>query len=93
MVKLMWVAFKNVETGMVHAVSLPRGMSPHGFAMAWPLAETTEPSTCHLCLQFAFLWRNQDAELKAMLPPEAGGREVTERRCMICGVPVNQCCC
>jgi hypothetical protein len=66
----MWVAMKNVETGIVHAVSLPAGMSPHGFAMAWPLAETTEPLTCHLCLQFAFRWRNQDAGLKAMLPVE-----------------------
>ena len=49
----MWIAFKNVETGTVHAVSLPAGMSPHGFAMAWPLEETKEPLTCHLCLQFA----------------------------------------
>ena len=89
----MWVAFKNVETGIVHAVSLPAGMSPHGFAMNWPLAETNEPLTCHLCLQFVFGWRNQDAGLKAMLPPELGGCGVPERRCMICNVPVSQCCC
>jgi hypothetical protein len=79
----MWVAFKNVETGTVHAVSLPAGMSPHGFAMDWPLAETKEPLTCHLCLQFAFRWRNQDAGLEAMLPAEVGGRGVQERRCLI----------
>jgi hypothetical protein len=66
----MWVAFKNVETGTVHAVSLPAGMSPHGFAMDWPLAETKEPLTCYLCLQFAFRWRHQDAGLEAMLPGE-----------------------
>jgi hypothetical protein len=89
----MWVAFKNVETGIVHAVSLPAGMSPHGCAMDWPLAETNEPLTCHLCLQFAFRWRNQDTGLKAMLPPDLCGREVPERRSMICGVPVSQCCC
>ena len=87
----MWIAFKNVETGIVHAVSLPGGMSPHGFAMDWPVEETSEPLTCHLCLQFAFRWRNQDSGLKAMLPAELGG--VPERRCMICGVPVSRCCC
>jgi hypothetical protein len=89
----MWVVFKNVETGTVHAVSLPAGMSPHGFAMAWPLEETKGPLTCHLCLQFAFRWRNQDAGLEAMLSAEAGGRGDQERRCMVCGVPVSQCCC
>jgi hypothetical protein len=61
--------------------------------MDWPLSETNELLTCHLCLQFAFGWRNQDAELKAMLPPDLCGRKVPERRCMICGVPVSQCCC
>ena len=75
----MWQAFKNVESGTVHAVSMPSGMSPHGFAMDWGLVETDEPLTCHLCLQFAFRWRNQDAGLKAMLPvdtfrgPRPGG--------------------
>ena len=64
----MWKAFKNVETGTVHAVSLPAGMSPHGFAMDWPLEQTDAPVTCHLCLQFAFRGRDQDAGLKAMLP-------------------------
>jgi hypothetical protein len=39
--------------------------------MDWPLAETNEPLTCHLCLQFAFRWRNQDGGLKAMLPADA----------------------
>jgi hypothetical protein len=66
--RFMWTAFKNVETGTVHAVSLPGGMSPHGFAMGWPLEQTTERLTCHLCLQFAHRWRDQDAGLKAMLP-------------------------
>jgi hypothetical protein len=91
--QIMWTAFKNVETGKVHAVSLPGGMSPHGFAMDWPLAETKEPLTCHQCLEFAFRWRNQDFRLEAMLPGEAVGRGVQERRCLICGVPVSQCCC
>jgi hypothetical protein len=63
----MWTAFKNVETGTVHAVSLPGGMSPHGFAMGWPLEQTTQPLTCHLCLRFAHRWGAQDAGLKAML--------------------------
>ena len=85
----MWIAFKNVETGMVHAVSLPGGMSPHGFAMDWPLKETIEPLTCHLCLKFAFKWRNQNTALKAMLPGEVR----KEHRCVICGAPVSQCCC
>jgi len=70
----MWTAFENVETGTVHAVSLPAGMSPHGFAMAWPLAATEKPLTCHLCLQFALRWRQQDAGLEVLLPREAGGR-------------------
>jgi hypothetical protein len=89
----MWVAFKNVETGIVHAVSLPGGMSPHGFAMDWPLEETKVPLTCHLCLQFAFRWRHQDAGLEAMLPAQALGRAVQERRCLICNALVSQCCC
>lgn len=66
----MWCAFKNVETGVVHAVSLPAGMSPHGFAMAWPLEQTEEPLSCHLCLQFAFTWRWRDKALETMLPKE-----------------------
>ena len=80
----MWVAMKNVETGIVHAVSLPGGMSPHGFAMDWPLAETDEPLTCHLCLQFAFRWHNQDAGLKAMLPVD------TFKGPPLCGVARRQ---
>ena len=91
--QIMWIAFKNVETGTVHAVSLPGGMSPHGFAMAWPLEETKEPLTCHLCLQFASRWRKQDSGLEALLPGAAGGRGNQERRCLICGVSVSQCCC
>jgi hypothetical protein len=71
----MWKAFKNVETGTVHAVSVPRGMSPHGFAMNWPLEETHEPLTCHLCLQFAFQWRHSEAALNAMLPAGLGSNE------------------
>ena len=71
----MWIACKNVETGIVHAVSLPGGMSPHGFAMDWPLEETEESLTCHLCLQFAFRWRHQDGGLKAMLPAELVSNE------------------
>jgi hypothetical protein len=66
----MWTACKNIESGVVHAVSLPAGMSPHGFAMDWPVVETNEPVTCHLCLQFAFRWRNQQAELNELLPAE-----------------------
>jgi hypothetical protein len=68
----MWTAFKNVDTGTVHAVSLPKGMSPHGFAMDWPLAETKEPLTCPICLKFAFQWCGRDTELQAMLPGEDG---------------------
>jgi hypothetical protein len=68
----MWTAFKNVETGTVHAVSLPAGMSPHGFAMNWPMEQTTEPLSCHLCLQFAFRYRGQDSRLETMLPREVG---------------------
>jgi hypothetical protein len=68
--EIMWTAFKNVETGVVHAVSMPRGMSPHGFAMDWPLAETKEPLTCPMCLKFAFKWCGRDTELPAMLPDE-----------------------
>jgi hypothetical protein len=66
--KVMWTAFKNFRTKAVHAVSFPAGMSPHGFAMYWPLEETNEPISCHLCLKFAFRWREQDAGLAALLP-------------------------
>jgi len=66
----MWYAFKNVETGVVHCVSLPAGMSPHGFAMTWPMEQTQEALTCHLCLQFAFKWGWEDKTLEAMLPKE-----------------------
>jgi hypothetical protein len=88
----MWVALKNVETGIIHAVLLPGGMSPHGFAMDWPLEETKEPLSCHLCLQYAFGRRHKDAGLRAMLPAQAVGPVVAERRCQICKAPVSQCC-
>jgi len=89
----MWQAFKNVSSGTVHAVSLPSGMSPHGFAMDWGLAQTDEPLSCQLCLMIAYLWRSTDFGLNAMLPAELRAKEVRERRCRICGVPVSQCCC
>ena len=85
----MWKAFKNVETGAVHAVLMPDGMSPHGFAMHWPMVETDESLTCHLCLRFAYQYCYRDAALMDMLPRERG----QERRCMICNVPVSKCCC
>jgi hypothetical protein len=91
--QFMWKAFKNVETGVVHAVSMPRGMSPHGFAMNWSLVETAEPLTCHLCLQFAFQGRFQSAELHAMLPSGFDGCGGAERRCSLCHVPLSRCCC
>jgi hypothetical protein len=84
----MWYAMKNVETGVVHAVSLPQGMSPHGFAMTWPMEKTEQPLTCHLCLQFAFRRWHQEKALEEMLPTRS-----TERRCGICGAPVSRCCC
>jgi hypothetical protein len=68
--KFMWQAFKNVSSGTVHAVSLPSGMSPHGFAMSWGLVETDEPLTCQLCLMFAYEWRRTNAALNAMLPAD-----------------------
>ncbi len=64
----MWKSFKNVETGVVHAVLMPLGMTPHGFALNWPLVETDEPVSCHLCLQFAYGGRRVSAALNAMLP-------------------------
>jgi len=88
--KVMWTAFKNVESGMVHAVSMPSGMSPHGFAMDWPLVETDEAVSCHTCLQFAFRGRNHNSRLRAMLPDVLRGEE---RACGICGAPVSRCCC
>ena len=66
----MWKAFKNVETGTVHAVSLPAGMCPHGFAMNWALAEADEPLTCQLCLIFAYRYRRTNPALNAMLPAD-----------------------
>jgi hypothetical protein len=54
---------------------MPRGMSPHGFAMDWPVVETDEPLSCHLCLQFALGYRKQHLELNGMLPAEL--REVS----------------
>lgn len=90
----MWRAFKNVETGVVHAVKVPEGRTPHGFAMDWPLAETGEPLTCHLCLQFAFEWRWREPALAAMLPEgELAKAAQSDRRCLLCGVPVSRCCC
>jgi hypothetical protein len=65
----MWIAFKNFKTNTIHAVSLPAGMSPHGFAMYWPLEQMEDgPITCQLCLKFALRWREQDAGLAALLP-------------------------
>ena len=66
-------------------------MSPHGFAMNWGLVETDEPSTCQLCLQFAYQRRRTNAALNAMLPADFEATEVRERRCVICGVPVSKC--
>jgi hypothetical protein len=66
----MWCAHKNVETGVVHAVALPGGMSPHGFALNWPLVRTDEPLTCHLCLLFAYARGGRDEGLARMLPPD-----------------------
>jgi hypothetical protein len=91
--KFMWKAFKNVESGTVHAVSLPSGMSPHGFAMNWGLVETDEPLTCQLCLISAYEWRRTNPALNAMLPADLRTKGVQERRCMICGVVVSKCCC
>lgn len=67
----MWKAFKNAETGLVHAVLMPKGMSPHGYAMDWPLVETEEPLTCPQCLQFAYERRSWDRQLCGLLPVEA----------------------
>ena len=69
-IKFMWQTFKNVESGTVHAVSLPSGMSPHGFAMDWALAETHEPLTCQLCLMFAYQCRRTNPALNTMLPAD-----------------------
>ena len=66
----MWRTFKNVSSGTVHAVALPSGMSPHGFAMDLALAETDEPLTCQLCLVFAYEWRRTNPALNAMLPAD-----------------------
>ncbi len=66
-----------METGTVHAVSLPSGMSPHGFAMDWPMAETQEGVNCHLCLQFALRWRASEPALDALLPAEVRTNPVT----------------
>ena len=88
----MWLAFKHVKTGIVHAVSLPRGMSPHGYALDWPLVKTDAPLSCHLCLQFAFGGRFQDARLHALLPADFCESK-TERRCLLCNAPVSRCCC
>jgi hypothetical protein len=71
--KIMWMAFKNFKTQSVHAVSLPAGMSPHGFAMYWPLEQIEGPITCHLCLKFAQRWQEQDPGLEALLPRHLRG--------------------
>jgi hypothetical protein len=90
----MWKAFKNVETGVVHAVKLPTGRTPHGYAMDWPMEETREALTCHVCLQFAFQWAWRDAALAAMLPEgELSQPAKSDRRCLICRVPLSRCCC
>lgn len=68
--KFMWQAFKNVETGVIHAVKVPGGRTPHGFAFDWPLVETAAPLTCHLCLRYAYAHRRQAPALEAMLPVE-----------------------
>jgi hypothetical protein len=68
--KVMWQAFKNVSSGTVHAVLMPSGMSPHGYAMDWALVETDEPLTCRWCLIFAYEWRRTNPALNAMLPAE-----------------------
>jgi hypothetical protein len=44
-------------------------MSPHGFALNWPLVPTDEPLTCHLCLLFAYARGGRDEALARMLPP------------------------
>jgi hypothetical protein len=90
----MWKAFKNVESGVVHAVHVPERRTPHGFAVDWPVVETDQPLTCHICLQFSFgrAWR--DPELAALLPQGELARPAkSARRCLICGVPVSRCCC
>ena len=89
----MWKAFKNVETGIVHAVSMPQGMSPHGYALNWPLEEIRKSLTYHLCLLFAFQGRYQHVELHAMLPADFDGCGGAERRCSLCHAPVSRCCC
>jgi hypothetical protein len=68
--KLMWRALKNVGSGTVHAVALPSGMSPYGFAMDWGLVETDDPLTCQLCLMFAYQYRRANPVLNAMLPAD-----------------------
>ena len=70
----MWTKFKNIESGIVHAVSFPGGMTCHGFALNWPLLNTNEPLTCNMCLQFAYRWREQDAGLDALLPAKLKGQ-------------------
>jgi hypothetical protein len=65
----MWTAFRNFKSDTVHAISFPAGMSPHGFAMYWPLEETSEKIPCHLCLKFALRWHEQDEGLAGLLPP------------------------
>jgi hypothetical protein len=87
----MWKTFKNVKSGTVHAVALPSGMSPHGSAMGWALAETHESLSCRQCLQFAFQWRKQNAQLKAMLPADADGGSGTSL--VVCQATVRECCC
>jgi hypothetical protein len=66
----MWQAFKNIESGTVHAVAVPAGMSPHGFAMNWGLVATDEPLTCQLCLMFAYEWHRTNPGLNALLPAD-----------------------
>jgi len=88
----MWKALKNVETGIIHAVSMPTGMCSHGFAMDWPLVETSEPITCHQCLQHAFEWRWHDGGLKALLPADLGEPVGSGCRGRGRGALVKKCC-
>jgi hypothetical protein len=73
----MWEAAKNIETGIVHAVSLPGGMSPHGFAMDWNLEGTEETVTCKACLKFARRWK-RDPGLQAICQTLDNGQVLHE---------------
>ena len=89
----MWKAFKNIESGVVHAVKMPEGVTPHGFAMNWPVIETEEPLSCPMCLRAAYEWRFRVPEFYALLPENYQVPGTSERRCGICHAPVSRCCC